>query len=108
MIFDGTAILAAAVVAGAAVVACAAAVTGTAVVAGAAVVAAATVSDAADESSSSPHAAATTTRVSPASTPNIRLRMDSSTSGGQVGHRPHGLRTALASRVWLSRTERST
>ena len=25
-----------------------------------------------------------------------------------MGHRPHGLRTALASRVWLSRTERST
>ena len=30
------------------------------------------------------------------------------TLGGQVGHRPIGLRTALASRVWLSRTERST
>src|SRR5690349_4347060 len=117
MIFEGTAILLASVVATAgAVVATTASVVagdatvvaGVTVVADAAVVAVAAAE--ADESSSSPHAAAAMTRVSPATTPSNRVRMKflhfgrtSGSPAARPAHRPcleglvvaHGRSTGL-------------
>src|SRR4029079_13199393 len=112
MIFDGTAILLASVVATAGTVAAAAAsvVAGDAAVGAGAAVVAGAASAAAAESSSSPHAAAPMTRMSPATTPSNRLRMKflhfgrtSGSPAARPAHRPcleglvvaHGRSTGL-------------